>query len=151
MTTLACVGLAFGLIGLVLIVRPLPKLGRTVPSLILVLSLLALVQSARTQAQVLAEETQRIDLACANVAHQLEVYAVVMTKRPVLPFDLTAWRTTTETLDGVQSLCLGDGASSCTASIVKNPEDKNFVAGVKDMANAYRNRVPCQLDFEPTP
>jgi len=151
MTTLAFVGSALGVISLVLIVRPLPKLGRTAPSLLLVLSLLALLQSARTQAQVLAGETQETALTCGEVARDIDGFAVELTNRPEMSFDRPAWRTTARVLMNLRSLCLGEGMASCDGTLLSNPSDKGFVAGLRELAHALRHRVPCHAAAAPAP
>ena len=151
MTTLAFVGSALGVISLVLIVRPLPKLGRTAPSLLLVLSLLALLQSARTQAQVLAEERQQIDVTCDYVALEIDGIAVDLMNRPEMSFDRPAWRATAHVVETLRSLCVGEAMASCGDTLLTNPGDHNFIAGLRDLAHAYRHRVPCHAGAAPAP
>ena len=147
----AAVGLALAVISVVLIVRPLPKLGRTAPIVVLLLAVLALVQSARTQAQVLGKERQQIDVTCDYVAMEIDAIAVELMNRPEMSFDRPAWRATAHVVETLRSLCVGEAMASCGDTLLTNPGDHNFIAGLRDLAHAYRHRVPCHARAAPAP
>ena len=144
MSVLGVVGVLLATAALGLVMRPLQRAPRWIAGSLVVAGVVMFVLGTRRPVPPDSNVETLIRQACGDAARYVDSLADAHDRRRPEQSNGDAWRQGADMLGYFERLCLGDAAyGSCLVNLTRHPMTPGFSAGLRDIAHAYREGVPC--------